>query len=113
MKWIKIIVIKNFLLNKSEVAEIKKQGRKTQREYNSTKDFIDLVKITPTNWAKIDDFKNKNKINITPQENEALQKRLVGKGVPSEVEAKFLYEFLKRVYELDFDFVGNDITLKF
>ena len=72
------------MLNKSEVAEVKKQGRKTQREYNSAKDYIDLVKITPTNWSKIDDFKNKNKINNTPQENEALQKRLVGRGVPNE-----------------------------
>ena len=105
--------LKHILLNASEITEIKKKAKKAQREFNEAKDYIDLVKITPKVWAKIDDFSKFNKIQITPQENQALQKRLIGTGVPSIVEAKFLYEFLKRVYELDFDFIGNEITLTF
>lgn len=105
--------LKHILLNKSEVKEIKKKAKKAQREYNADIDYIDLVKITLTNWAEIDEFKKLNNINITPQENQALQRRLVGQGVPNDLDQKFLYNFLKRVYELDFDFVGKGINLKF
>ena len=85
----------------------KKEGIKKQSEYDEALHYIIIAQITPASWTAILEFADINKISQSPEENKIMKKcqNLKPGKLPTEVEVKKIYGFLKKLREQsDFDF---------
>ena len=96
----------NCIVSKKEKKDEKKSAVKEQKAYNEATDYIALVKISAAKWSDVELFVKTNRCPISPKENAALQKRIAGSGVPSQVEAPHLFNLLLKVKKDGFDLPG-------
>lgn len=99
--------LKQFTISSEQQRKQSKENIKVQREYNELKDYINIAKIKPSYWTAIQEYGQLNNVPETQTENELLKKlqNLQAGKVPSEVEAKKIFEYLKKVNnQTDFDF---------
>ena len=71
-------LVKNILIKTDDFKKSKKEAIKEQKKYNEELDYMKINMIEAQLWKKIHDFILKNKLNITPKENEILSKKING-----------------------------------
>jgi hypothetical protein len=96
-------LLSNCVISKKEKKGEKKSAIKEQKAYNEATDYVALVKISVAVWRDVDLFVKEKRCRISPKENAALQKRIAGRGVPSQAEAPRLFDLLSKVKKDGFE----------
>lgn len=100
-------LISKFTISTEEGREKRRAARKIEREYDLLRDYMQICAIKPSAWTSIHEFGQTNNVPETPKENQVVKKLqdLKQGRVPSEVDAKIVFGYLKKIHnQTDFDF---------